>query len=178
MAARDLAFAIADDMREAYGADSDITQSVLDTSKLEPVAAAVNDLGSALLGATPRYGTRIAEARDRSENYSYPQNSDLLDFIRLLQEPESAGSSAPRVPDAAVQNVAARVQSAVSAAVVKNVRGQGHPNSQGLAIFLPTPGGYLRTDADQAGGFGQRYSALSFSKTAPNWQAFLIGGPP
>ncbi len=151
---------------------------MLDTSKIEPVTQVLNDLGSALLSATSRYGSRIAEACDRCENYSYPQNSDLLDFVRLLLEPESAGTSAPRVPDAAVQNAAARVRLAISASIVKNVRGQLHPNTQGLAIFLPTPGGFLRTDADQAGGFGQRYSALSFSKAAPNWQVFLVGGPP
>jgi hypothetical protein len=178
MTARALAFVIADDTLEAYGADSNVTQSVLDASKIEPVVAAVNSLGMALLTATPQYGSAIAGARDLSENYAYPQNSDLLDFVRLLQEPAIPGDASPRVPEGGVQSACAQVTTAVRAAVLKNVRGQLHPNSNGLAIFLPSPAGYRRTDVDQANGFGQRYSELAFAKAAPNWQAFLVNGPP
>ncbi len=155
----------------------DITHSLLDASKVAAIAPAVDALGSALLGARDRHGAGIAQARDQAEGYEYPQNRDLLHFTQLLVG-APAGSAAPRVPDSAVQSAAEDVQRAVRAALVVNVNGRGHPNSQGLAIFLPSPSSYQNIDAQQFGGFGQRYTELAFTRAAPNWQAFLVQGPP
>jgi hypothetical protein len=155
----------------------DITHSVLDASKVEAIAPAVNALGTALLGAAARYGAGIAEARNQAESYDYPQNRDLLHFTQLLASP-SPGGATPRVPDAGVQSAAEGVQRAVRAALVVNVNGSAHPNSQGLAIFLPSPSSYQSINAQQLGGVGQRYAELAFARAAPNWQAFLAQGPP
>lgn len=181
MSSQDFAFRIVDETLNSYGVDSNVTHSVLDAAKVGDIAPAVNDLGSALMNAKSRYGSQIAAARNTSENYTYPQNSDLLDFVRLLVDPTPGTAYVP-VPDAGVQQAAARVRSAVNAAILRNVNGSQHPNSNGLAIFLPSPLSYSRIDIDQADGNGPgggnvRYTELDFIKAAPNWASFLSNGP-
>lgn len=169
ISAPNLGRAISDAMLSGYTANSNITQSVLDTSKIEAIAPAMNDFGAALMAAKTSFGTLIAEDRDNSEYYDYRNNKDLLDFIDLIKS---------NVTDANVVSAANRAESAVRAAIVYNVHGNVHPNSNGLAVYIPTPNGYKRDDIEQANGFGQRYSELSFAKAAPNWQSFLADGPP
>jgi len=163
--------AICDSMLAGYGSNSNITQSVLDASKMAPLAAAVNDFGASLLAAKGTNGAAIANARGLAEHYEnpYDTNKDLLDVARLIK----AG-----VGDARVQGAAAQVQAAANAAIVKSVHGDFHPNSQGIAIYMPSPNSYYHDDVNQADGFGQRYTELSFARDAPNWQAFLSQGPP
>ena len=160
---------IADETLADYGPNSNITQSLLDASKIEPLAAAANALGAALMNAKATYGEQIALARDDAEFYDYRNNKDLLDFLRLLKA---------NVPDGSVQTAATQLEAAARAAIVKSVNGRDHPNSNGLAVYLPTPNGYRRDDIEQANGFGQRYVEIAFAQAAPNWQSFLAQGPP
>jgi hypothetical protein len=176
MSARDFAIKIVDRTIEQYGTDSNITHSVLDASKIGEVTAATNQLGNALLNVKDIYRDQIVFARNTAENYDYPYYRDILDFVGLISEP-IPGATAPPIPDAAVQNAAARVKNAVQAAVIRSVNGSLHPNSTGLSIFLPSPSQYNSLDIDQANGFGQRYGELTFAKDAPNWQSFLVDGP-
>ncbi len=160
--------------RDKNGSNS--TQSVLDASRVADIIGPINDLGEALLNAKAIYGSQIASARQNTEAYAYRENGDLLDFLRLLSEPKSGMTTVP-VPDSAVQEAATRVRSAASAAILKNYNSYNHPRSNGLSIYLPSPFAYSQDDVTQANGFGQRYSLLSFTKAAPNWQAFLANGP-
>ena len=173
MDGRELGTHIARDTIAAYGEGSSITQSLLDASKLEGIASSVNRLGGALRSATAQHGTAIASARDNAEEYSYPENHDLLHFTELLISGVNEGE---------VQCAAREVQSAVGQALVVNVNGRGHPNSKGLAVFLPSPARYRVIDLDQTDGigpfFGDRYTDLALTKAAPNWQSFLVQGPP
>ncbi len=158
-------------MIDGYGKNSNITESVLDASKIAPLTAALNNFGAALLAAQGVHGAQIADARDTSESYEgeYNTNKDVLDFVRLVKE---------KVTNDAVREAATNVENAARAAIVKNVNGNDHPNSQGIALYIPTPNAYRRNDISQANGFGQRYTELLFSKDAPNWQSFLTQGPP
>jgi hypothetical protein len=167
---------IVDETIAAYGPNSDITHSVLDASNLDAIAPALNALAGALLAAKDTYGQGIMQARELAENYSYPQNRDLIDFTELLLQ-TPVGGAGPRVNDAGVRTAVDRVQAAVRAAVVKNVNGSRHPRSNGLSIFLPSPSSYRLIDDEQANGFGQRYGALALTQAAPQWQEFLIRGP-
>lgn len=176
MSARDFSIKIAERTIEQYGEDSNITQSVLDASKIGEVTAAANQLGEALLNVKDIYRDQIVFARNTAENYDYPTYRDILDFVRLITVP-IPGTVNPPVPDDSVQKAAARLKSAVQAAVIRSVNGSLHPNSQGLSIFLPSPSQYNTLDIEQANGFGQRYSELTFAHDAPNWQSFLINGP-
>ena len=172
MDGRQLGINIANDTIAHYGIGSDSTQSVLDASRVGAVASAVNALGGALLQATPRYGVGIASMRRQSEAYEYPDNHDLLDFCLLLTNASSG------VADSGVQSAANQVIAAVNNALVINAHGNAHAHSNGLAIFLPSPSAYNQIDQEQYKGFGQRYSELALSKAAPNWQSFLVQGPP
>ena len=166
--ARFVGEAICDAMIAGYGNSDRITQSLLDTSKIAPLTAAVNDFGAALLAAKAGFGDKIADARESSEYFDYDENKDLLDFARLVKE---------NVSDPAVQSTATRVEEAARAVIVKSVHKIDHPNAQGVAIYLPSPAGYRRDDISQANGFGQRYTELLFARDAPNWQSFLSQGP-
>lgn len=176
MDGRALGQIIAEDLLTLNGPNSEITQSVLDASKVAAIAPAVNSLGRALLDATTQYGAAISQARSAAEEYTYPENKDLIHFTQLLVSPAPGGGT-PRVPDPAVQAAVAEVQRVVQEAVVFNRNGRGHPNSNGLAIYLPTPREYNDDDRSQVRGFGQPYRQLSFANAAPNWQAFLVNGP-
>jgi len=158
-------------MIDGYGRNSNITESVLDASKIAPLTAALNNFGAALLAAQSTNGAQIADARDTSESYEgeYNTNKDVLDFVRLVKE---------KVNNDAVRTSATNVENAARAAIVKSVNGDDHPNSQGIALYIPTPNAYRRNDITQANGFGQRYTELLFTKDAPNWQSFLTQGPP
>lgn len=176
MSARDFAIDIVEQTYEDYGANSNITHSALDASKVAAIVPPINDLGAALFAVKGTFRDQIVFARDNAENYDYPTYRDILDFVRLVSEP-LPGSTAPLVNDASVLNAAHRVRTAVQAAVIKNIHGDLHPRSNGLSIFLPSPLQYRTIDIDQANGFGQRYSELAFTKAAPSWLAFLVDGP-
>lgn len=160
---------------ESYGTNSNITQSVLDASRVAAIVPAFNALGSALIAA-PSYQNAIVLARQSAENYKYPENVDALDFLRLLTTP-LPGSFHPPVNDAAVQQAAASLRTTMNSAIVGNVHGTGHPRSNGLAVYLPSPTRYRTIDIDQANGFGQRYSELAFAQASPAWQNFLVNSP-
>jgi hypothetical protein len=172
----DFAKDIAQQTIDSYGSSSGTTQSVLDASKVAAIVPAVDALGQALYNVKNQYGSQIVSARENAESYAYPENHDLLDFIRYLTQPASGTTVIP-VPDPAVLTAANQVNQAVNAAVLKNVNGSQHPHSNGLAIFLPDPSTYTSIDIAQANGFGQRYTALSFAQVAPNWVNFLQNGP-
>jgi hypothetical protein len=69
-------------MLAGYGNNSNITESVLDASKIAALTSAVNDFGASLLAAKAGFGAQIADARASAEYFDYDENKDLLDFAR------------------------------------------------------------------------------------------------
>jgi hypothetical protein len=177
MAPKDFAIDVIDQTYATYGGSSNITQSVVDMSKVGAIVPALDSFGSALNNAKTTWGNDISDARALAESYAYSENKDLVDFTKRLSETPS-GQTTPRVNDAQVLAAGANVKSKVQAAVVKFYAGTGgNANSNGLAIYLPTPTEYRQIDIDQANGFGQRFTELQLSQDAPNWQSFLANGP-
>lgn len=177
MASRDFALNVIDETWAEYGSSTNITQSVLELSKVPAIVPELNALGSALTNAQATWGEKIADARAAAERFDYPENKDIIDFCRRLTENPS-GQTTPRVNDTAVINAANRVTAAVRAAVVRSYAGaNGNVNANGLAAFISSRREYLTIDIDQANGFGQRYSRLAIARDAPNWQNFLATGP-
>jgi hypothetical protein len=164
-----------------YGTDSGTTQSILDASRLDAIAPALDNLGTALWNARTTYSNQLATAREETENYgygSYPQYKDLLDYLRFLSTP-TLGTT--YVGDASVQSAVSQLKNATQAAIILNVNGKKHPRSNGLSLFIPSGGDtgeFKRIDNVQAGGFGQRYQALALAKDAPNWKQFIQFGSP
>ena len=177
MAPKDFAIDVIDQTWATYGVASDITQSVVDMSKVGAILPALDTLGSALNFAKTTWGNEISDTRALSESYAYSENKDLIDFTRRLSEIPT-GQTTPRINDAGVLSAAANVKSRVQAAVVKFYAGNQNAKSNGLAAFLPTPFEYKSIDVDSANiGSGHRYSELAISQSAPNWQNFLATGP-
>jgi hypothetical protein len=170
MDGRALGFSFARSMLTSYGPNSDITNSVLDTSKVGAIAPAVDALGSALSSARSAYAGQISNAREASENYAYSENRDLRHFLQNLQQRSVTN-------DGRVRAAVDQVNNALDDAILFTNHGNAHPKSQGLAIFLPSPFQYRKVDQEQADGFGQRYGEIAFAKAAPNWQSFLANGP-
>jgi Clostripain family len=181
MDARALGTRIVNETLDYYGKDSGTTQSMLDASRLEAIAPALDNLGTALWNARTTYSSQLATAREETENYgygSYPQYKDMLDYLRFLSTPTL---SVTYVGDANVQSAVSQLKNATQAAIVVNVNGSKHPRSNGLALFIPSGGDtgeFKRIDNVQAGGFGQRYQALALAKDAPNWKQFIQFGSP
>ncbi len=164
---------------DSYGASSNITQSVLDAGKVAPIVSALNTLGGALMTAKTEWGSEIAFARESAESYSNPdyyENKDLLDFLRRLTG-VPADNTLRQITDGSILLAAQTVRTRLGEAILFNRNGAQHPNSNGLAAFIPSPFRYSRIDVDQANGFGQRYSALKIARDAPGWQTFLANGP-
>ena len=168
----------------SYTLDSDVTQSVIDTGRLNALAPAVDALGSALIAAQPTFGTTIGTARDTAESVDsgdyYGDYRDLLDFTRLLTD---TGTGLTPVSDPGVTAAAQGVKAVLASAVVYNVHGNQHPHMNGMTIFLVPPTRYAAISHEQAnaagpGGGSLLYTDLSFTKAAPNWNTFLTAGPP
>jgi hypothetical protein len=178
ISARDFALNVIDETWATYGSSSNITQSVLEMSRVPEIAPELNGLGLALMNARSNWGPEIAEARSETERFDYPENGDLVDFCNRLTE-TPAGQTTPRVNDPAVLNAAGRVRAAVRGAVIRSYAGRGgNADANGIAIFLPTPAQYASIDVSSANiGQSHRYSSLLLSRDAPEWQRFLATGP-
>jgi hypothetical protein len=161
-----------------YGTSADTTQSVLDTSRLSAIAPALDNLGTALYNVRNTYSSQMATARTLAEEYGhgttgYTDYKDMLDYLRYLSTPSLTASY---VGDASVQSAVSQLKNATQAAILANYNATGHPNSNGLSLFVPSTNGFRTIDISQANGFGQRYNTLAIAKDAPNWLNFIQYG--
>lgn len=132
----------------------DVTQSLLDMSKLSAVAAATDELGAALIPNATSKSTELAAARQNSQHYVYTYYKDLLDY---------ADKAKAAVPDPAVAAACQHLHAAIAAAIAYEAHtGASVANSKGLSIYVPQPADYLA-----------RYSDLHISQDYPNWSAWL-----
>ncbi len=124
---RALAVSIAAQTLAFYGTDSDITQSVIDVTKLEGLADAVAKFTTALTAVATADATPLSNARYDCEYYKYPDYRDLYRFAELVESDIPADSN--------VTSAAEGVKSAISSAVIANYHGQLHPYSHGISIL-------------------------------------------
>lgn len=127
---RDLAKAFVDGMLAVPGyANRRITQSVLDTTRLEPLAQSVDALAAAMQTHREALVEVVPTVRASAQSYSPTTNRvfrDLVDVCAKLEED-------PRTPQE-VRDAAALVRSRVAQAVVWNGRNQNSPRSHGVSI--------------------------------------------
>jgi len=141
----------------AYPDATDITQSVVDLSKMQAVASSLDAFGNSLLAHASDQAAVIANARNNAQSYAYPENKDLYHYADLIRT---------TTPAADLQQAAFNMEAALRGAG-KAVIFQGHgntaqANSYGMAIYVPEPGNYLST-----------YNNLALTHTAPHWAQFL-----
>ncbi len=136
-----------------------ITQSLIDLSKMQGVASALNTFGRELQRVKTSEATQIMNARDSAQHYGYPDNKDLLHFATLIGN--GTGSASLKQAVNALQTALTGANGAVLTSLHGNI---GQANSNGLAIYVPAPASFLNA-----------YSELALSKpgAAPAWMAFL-----
>lgn len=142
---------------ESYGPGSNITQSVVDLSRMDALAQRVDNLATTLLGNIANSRDAMVSARQNAESYTFPDNKDLWHYCELLR----TGSPSP-----AVQSAAAAVQAELGQAVLFSRHGSLNPNSHGLAIYVPSPNAYLPS-----------YGNTAFAR-ATAWDTWLQNQPP
>lgn len=133
------------------------TQSALDLGRVVAMAAAVDDLASALLAGLPGAAGAVSLARDRAQKFEMPEYVDLGDLADQL---------ARRLPgDARVRAAVAGVRTALggpSPFVIENVTtGDAVARASGVSIYLPHPDDY-----------SPDYGDLLISRQG-RWKAFL-----
>jgi hypothetical protein len=116
-----------------------ITQSAVDTARLEPVVDALDALASSLIDKRTLYVSALARARQNAQNYStYPEYRDLWHAAELIKQYTGDTELSLRVN---------ALHSALRQAVLANDRdtrsGSRVFHSYGLSIYYPDAGGYL-----------------------------------
>lgn len=141
---------------EAYGNDTDITQSVVDLTKMQNVADKLSAFGTKLESHLVDSHDAIITARQTAQNYKYPENKDLWDYAQII----NANTGATDLKSAATD-----IQAAIQAAVLFERHGTINGKSHGLAIYVPAPTDYLTS-----------YTNLALGRTT-NWPRFLQDQP-
>lgn len=140
----------------AYPNNSNITQSLIDLSKMDTVATRLSEFAGVLRSRASVDATVIQNARQNVQAYDYPENKDLYHYADLIRQ----GTA-----DASLQQAAVNLQNALRStdgAVMRTRRGNfGQTNSNGLAVYIGAPGAYLTT-----------YNELAITR-ATLWDEFL-----
>jgi hypothetical protein len=119
---------------EAYGRNSNITQSALHLNKIQTVAERLHDFANALRANIGNNRAAMVDARMKAQNYTYPENKDLWHYAQLIRDTTST---------TAIRNAVTSLQTALSDAIFAEDNGSLLPNSNGLAIYIPAPTNYL-----------------------------------
>ncbi len=154
MTASELGTSIAQKFVASYTNRFDVTQSVVNLAAVPALAAAVDQLGSAIQPYALTRATELARARAACQEYKFSYYKDLLDYALNIKD---------ALPSPAVSAACSQVQSAMGQAVVYEAHTSGSVSrSHGLSIYVPTPQEYYTG-----------YTTLSFSRDYPNWANWL-----
>lgn len=150
-------------------ASKKITQSSIDTTKLNDLRDAISTLGATLrteyLADPPGMSPRIQNVRDPfvTQSYSPGPNRHFKDLVHLCQNLEAE----PGMP-ASIVNAAAATRAQVALAVIWEGHNGNSPNSNGVAIdFSP---------ASSFGGTSAKYFPLQFALDSL-WDEWLSDAP-
>jgi len=138
--------------------DPSATLSAVDVSQLVGLFEAVDKLASLLESGVPLYETEIRSSRKASEEYGnslgFRKDFNFIDIYDFAYNVKN------NVQEANIQSAATEVMNYVSVVVLAEWHAQGHPDSNGVAIFFPKR---LYTT---------QYDSLAFSQ-AYHWDDFL-----
>jgi hypothetical protein len=136
MSARDLANHWVNAYAESYNGGSqgrdDSTQSAYDLSKTDAFLDALNGFAKAIMAG--KYTDKVMTAAGKTVKFAYPQNIDLLHFLKNLR-PEVQG-------DTSVITAMDKVEKAAKAMIINNkTTGRyynKYENAEGIAVYLPS----------------------------------------
>jgi hypothetical protein len=133
-----------------------LTQSEIDTSKLQNLADKLNAFANSLIAHRTDAANVEASARSAAKNYGaaegYADYKDLWDYANRIKNGGVAADLA---------QAAADVQTALSSAALTEAHSSGENGSHGLTIDVPDPGQFTAS-----------YVNLAFAK-ATQWPAWL-----
>lgn len=139
------------------GQGRSVTQSAVDTSQIEVIARAIDDLASVLIDEIESVLPTIRLILPETQRFKDRDYIDLLDFASLLTlntTQKTVKSAAQTVRSTASQSVLAQGN------IGEQVR-----NAHGISIFFPSA---RLSDAHR-----KTYANLEFSRRYPNWLRFL-----
>ncbi len=151
------------DFVAAYPNNSNITQSVVDLTKMDNVATALNNFANTLRLHIHDQADLLSNARERAQNYAYPENKDLFDYAEILR----TSTASPIDIKQAAANMETALINGSSGAVITSSHGNiDQTGSHGLAIYIP---GF-----DIAGQplYLSAYNNLALARST-NWDEFL-----
>ena len=153
----------------AYPTETNITQSMIDLSKMNGVATAVNAFGSSLNTHVADQTTLIFNARQAVQFFEFAEYKDLYHFADLIR----TSSNVPFDLSQAAANVETSLWGANGAILVSQHGKSGSQEAlaSGLSIFLPGP--QFQSNVDSAVGYDPQYANLGFATAAPGWSLFL-----
>ncbi|MBR4328431.1 MAG: hypothetical protein IKP71_01100, partial [Candidatus Riflebacteria bacterium] len=136
----------------------DSTQSAIDLSKVDALVDALNGFAKAIMSGN--YADKISPAVGKTVKFEYPENIDLLHFLKNFK-PLVEG-------DSAVTTAIAKVETAAKAAIInskttgRSASNNRYKNCEGIAIYLP-----------QRFTYESKYSELGFSKNGM-WDDMIL----
>ncbi len=145
--------------QQNFPAYTNITQSAVDTSRLDNVATALDNLAGTLIERRNLYMNALRNARENAQSYSsYPEYKDLWHVAQLIKEYTGDAQIGARV-DA--------LQAALREAIIYEAHADNFRvrNSHGLSIYYPSAGDYLG-----------RYGNLALAR-ATRWDEWLQQAP-
>jgi hypothetical protein len=152
----DVGRSIVTDFVAAYPSNSNITQSIIDLSKMDTLATRLSEFASALRQNVSTQADVIENARNQAQSFDYPDNKDLFHYSELIR----ANSTNTGLKQAA-SNLQVALTSTGGAVMMSRHGPSGQTNANGLAIYVPRPGNYL-----------QSYNNLALAR-ATLWDDFL-----
>ncbi|MBR4328387.1 MAG: hypothetical protein IKO19_07865 [Candidatus Riflebacteria bacterium] len=136
MSARDFANHWVNAYAQSYNGGSqgrdDSTQSAYDLSKTDALLDAMDGFAKAIMAG--KYSDKVMAAAGKTVKFAYPQNIDLLHFLKNLR-PEVQG-------DTALNTAMDKVEKAAKAMIINNkTTGRyynKYENAEGIAVYLPS----------------------------------------
>jgi clostripain len=136
MSPRDFANHWVNAYAESYNGGSqgrdDSTQSAYDLSKTDAFLDALNGFAKAIMAG--KYSDKVMAAAGKTVKFAYPQNIDLLHFLKNLR-PEVQG-------DTALNTAMDKLEKAAKAMIINNkTTGRyynKYENAEGIAVYLPS----------------------------------------
>ncbi len=140
-----------------------ITQSVVDTSKLDILATAIDNLGLALIANAPSLTTIAPAVRANTQSYKDDGFRFYRDIVDLCTNLEASS------PPQAVITASAATRTALAGAIVWEGHNANSPRSHGLSIDFSPSASFVGTVADD-------YAQLSIATTT-SWDNWLKIAP-
>jgi hypothetical protein len=135
----------------------DSTQSAIDLAKIDPLVDALNGFSKAVMSG--KYSDKVMAAVAKTVKFEYPENIDLLHFMKNFK-PLVTG-------DSSVITAIEKVEKAAKDAIINNKTTarstyERYKDAEGIAIYLP-----------QRLGMESKYLELGFSKNSM-WDDMIL----